>query len=103
MSFTFSRGFWPSTLPLLPCVGIDRFGRRLSHTGKRSVLVDYGLSARDRGCDSYCPTRVRIGGNALRLGGASFSQSRQNHPPFKALRCLSVIGLVGTRLAFARE
>src|SRR5712692_7081071 len=53
------------------------FGRRHSHTGKRNVLVDYWLSARDRGCDSYCPSWARIAGNALRLGRASFSQSRQ--------------------------
>jgi hypothetical protein len=73
--------------------------RRHSHTGKRGVLVDYRLFAYDRGCDSYCAIWARIARNALRLGPASFSQSSQ----FKALRCLSVIGLVGTRLAFVRQ
>src|SRR5206468_3612104 len=48
-----------------------------SHTGNRIVLVSYRLSARDRDRDSYCPSWVRIAGNALRLGRASSSQSRQ--------------------------
>src|SRR6267143_6756939 len=53
--------------------------RRLSHNGKRSVLVDYWLSARDRGCDSYCPTWVRIAGNALRLGRCFVLPIQTNH------------------------